>query len=99
MKTILPNDKAYDKRSKEGYSLFSDRHCCICGKEVKNESKWLLLARKFDGTYEYAISEARDADFEDLKANGLWIAPIGLNCLRKYPELKHAIIFNLRNDI
>jgi hypothetical protein len=96
-KTILPNGKAYDAATGgAAFSLFSPLHCCVCGKPVGNarESRakdWLLLTRAEDGRCEYVIGSIQDASLEEIKA-GLWIAPIGPDCLKQHPELEHGLL-------
>jgi hypothetical protein len=93
-RTVLPNGKAYDTVGQ--HSLFSPTHCCICGKPVGNAKRtvakdWLLLTRAPDGAREYAIGSCQDATFEEIQA-GLWVAPIGPDCLEQHPELEFALL-------
>jgi len=93
----LPNDKAYDRASargrESGYSLFSEKHCCVCGKEIKFRAwtDWLLLSRADDGSFEFAILHPNDATAKEREA-GLWVAPIGPDCLRRHPELAPFVL-------
>jgi hypothetical protein len=87
MKTILPNERAYDKVG--DHSLFSAEHCCICGRPTLPDNEWLLLTRAADGACEFAISYPSDASADEIRS-GLWVAPIGSECMLKHPELRHA---------
>jgi hypothetical protein len=92
VKTVLSNGKAYDRASTgPSFSLFSPEHCCVCGKETRKGSEWLLLTRDVSGSQEYAISHPSDATIEEIRSS-LWVAPIGPDCLRKHPELRHAML-------
>lgn len=97
MRTTLPNGAAYDRASKgPSFTLFSSEHCCVCGKGISDlpNACWLLLIRATDGKEEYAISSPKDATVDELKGS-IWVAPIGPDCLRKHPELHHALICQL----
>lgn len=99
MRVVLPNAHAYVKAAAAagGYTLFSTEHCCVCGARIMNigntekPRKWLLLARASDGSEEYAVAHPNDTTPEERRA-GLWVAPIGGNCLRKNPQLNFAVI-------
>lgn len=88
-KVKVPNLRAFDRAAKGDFSLFSERHCCVCGKEIKDtaEADWILLTRAEDGAFESAILHPSDATDGERKA-GLWVAPIGADCLRKNLTLK-----------
>jgi hypothetical protein len=98
MKTLLPNTRAYDAAGSGDHSLFSPEHCCVCGKPIGLHSTWLLLTRAADGACEYAISRPDDATVDEIKS-GMWLAPIGPDCLRKHPELKHAVLDSDTSEI
>jgi hypothetical protein len=89
MRIVLPNAKAYDSVGK--HSLFSAEHCCICGRPMGLKSEWLLLTRAEDGSREYAIDHPNEAT-PDERRHSLWVAPIGLECLRQHPELEMAVL-------
>jgi hypothetical protein len=102
VKIELPNSLAYEKAGNGDHSLYSPEHCCVCGRKLINlhinigsssAVAWLLLTRATDGSREYAISGPQIATHEELQS-GLWIAPIGPDCLRKHPELHSALISN-----
>jgi hypothetical protein len=86
----LPNLRAYGRAGVGDHSLFSQKHCCICGKEIASETDWLLLARAADGSFEFAILHPNDATLDERQA-GLWVAPIGPDCLRKNSVLKEFV--------
>lgn len=87
----LPNTRAYDRAGTGDHSLFSDKHCCVCGKSVSDPQNWLLLSRAEDGTFEFAILHPTDASAAEREAS-LWVAPIGSDCLRKNSALKPFVI-------
>lgn len=87
----LPNTRAYDRAGTGDHSLFSDKHCCICGKSVTDPQDWLLLSRASDGTFEFAILHPTDATAQE-RETSLWVAPIGSDCLRKNTALKPFVI-------
>lgn len=91
MRTILPNEAALDRKDRQNFSLYSPMFCCVCGRKCHNSENWLLLTREETGLCEYAISHPLDAT-EKERDLALWVAPIGSDCLRKHPELKHAVI-------
>lgn len=96
MRVILPNSRAYDRAGTGNHSLFSNMHCCICGRGIVSisERKWshfLLLVRAADGRCEYAISHPAEAT-EIEWSHGAWIAPIGPDCLAKYPDLRRLVV-------
>jgi hypothetical protein len=98
MRTVLPHGEAATMKSRKWatHSIFSPLHCCVCGKALgdakeRRARNWLLLCRAEDGVCEYAIGHVLDASLEEIKA-GLWVAPIGSDCLEKYPELEHALL-------
>ena len=92
MRVVLDNSKAYDRATKgSSFSLFSVDHCCVCGKPTNKGTEWLLLTRAEDGACEYAISHPDEASKKEIQA-GLWLAPIGPQCLKEHPELQHAIV-------
>src|SRR5579863_6634506 len=100
MRLILPNTKAYDAAGKN-HSLFSNEHCCICGRSITKNSEWFLLTRAEDGSCEYVIHHPNDATPDERRHN-LWLAPVGNDCLRKHPELKPFLQFtnvdNVQSD-
>lgn len=98
MRTTLPNEKAYNRLGRAGISLFSADYCCICGQKTDVESEWLLLIREEHGREEYAISHPSDATLEEIRC-ALWVAPIGPDCLRRHPELRHAVLERKRREI
>lgn len=87
----LPNTRAYDRAGTGDHSLFSDKHCCVCGKPVSDPQDWLLLSRRDDGTFEFAILHPTDATADE-RQMALWVAPVGADCLRKNSELKPFVI-------
>jgi hypothetical protein len=91
MRVKLNNAKAYDRAGTGDHSLFSNEHCCICGKKIEEPEFWLLLTRAVDGTQEFAISNPSEATKEE-RRDCLWLAPIGSDCLKRNPHLEDLLI-------
>jgi hypothetical protein len=94
VKIKLPNERAYDRLAKHDFSLFSQKHCCICGKPVNARTDWLLATRELDGGFESAIHHPDDAPLCDSpnKMPDLYVTPIGPDCLRRHPELRTFVL-------
>lgn len=95
MKIVLKNLKAYDAAGKGDHSLYSCDHCCVCGKQVVATVEWLLCVREITGACEYAIKHPDDAT-SDERRNGMWVAPIGRDCLKKFPQLKMLVLSRVK---
>lgn len=91
-KLRLPNERAYERAGTGKHSLFSQEHCCICGKSVGLKTEWLLATRETDGGFESAIHHPEDANPSERHGHDIWVAPIGSDCLRRHPEFKTFVL-------
>jgi len=96
MRTRLTREESWfeaNNRRGAGFApYYSPSHCCVCGKRVKRGREWLLLTREASGM-ELAISHPDDAhDDPNEEISNMWVAPVGPDCLKNHPELRHAIL-------
>jgi hypothetical protein len=97
LRVLLDNGRAYDRAGKGEFSLFSTKHCAICGLEADGAgSAWIIVTRATDGSAEYAIAHPADAFVEDgdgpKPRKNAYLKPVGATCLVRHPELAPFVL-------
>ena len=69
--------------------VYSMKHCCYCGKELKGKFSLLCLSRTNDGEWWACDSKSEESDEKDY---GRFVLPIGNGCLKNHPEFKFAVV-------
>lgn len=72
-------------------SVYSQLHCCYCGRPVVPGAPLLMVARTTDGSWWFV--DPREPPREDeMEFDGRYPLPVGPGCLRAHPEWKFAVI-------
>lgn len=72
------------------HSVYSEEHCCYCGKPIKPNAARLRTCRTSDG--EWWLIPDRPLAEDEREPFGMVVLPIGPGCLRRHPEFRFAIV-------